>query len=191
MDRRLLAEQEGYTLLDRYGIAVPSYRFVKTHEEATTVAEEITFPVVVKVVSSQIVHKTDAGGVVLHITCEDALIDALLRIDERVLAYDPQAEISGYLIEKEVQSGTEFLIGGRTDPAFGKVLTIGMGGILVELLHDFSMRILPVKESEFRMMIREMKGSQLIDGYRGHRPLDEKALLDTMHKAARLFLEES
>ncbi|MFH0967150.1 MAG: acetate--CoA ligase family protein, partial [Methanobacteriota archaeon] len=190
MNRRLLAEQEGYTLLDRYGITVPSYRYVTTHEEASAAAEEISFPVVVKVVSSQIVHKTDAGGVVLHISCKEALMEALLGIDERVHAYDPQAEISGYLIEKEEQSGVEFLIGGRTDPAFGKVLTVGMGGILVELLHDFSMRILPVKDSELKLMIQEMKGYQLITGYRGHRPLDEKALLETMQKATRLFLEE-
>lgn len=190
MDKRLLAEQEGYTILKRYGIAVPSYRYVTTHDQAAAATEEIGFPVVVKVVSPRIVHKTDAGGVVLHISCKEALIEALLKIDERVRAFDPQAEISGYLIEEEVQPGTEFLIGGRTDPAFGKVLTVGMGGILVELLHDFSMRILPVKDCEYKQMIQEMTGYQLITGYRGHRPLDEEALLDTMRKATRLFLEE-
>jgi acetyl coenzyme A synthetase (ADP forming)-like protein len=190
MDQRLLAENEGYSLLQKYGIVVPSYRYVTNHDDAVIVAEEIGFPVVAKVVSSRIVHKTDAGGVVLHITCMDALKDALTRIDERVSAYDPKAEISGYLIEEEVKAGTEFLIGGRTDSTFGKVLTVGMGGILVELLHDFSMRILPMKDSDLIFMIREMTGYRLITGYRGHQPLDEKALLSTMQKAAKFFLEE-
>jgi len=190
MDRRLLTEKDGYELLTRYGIPVPAYRFVTSHEEAAVAAEGIGFPVVVKVVSEQIVHKTDAGGVVLHISCLEALQDALLGIDQKVAAYDPSAVISGYLIEQEMKPGTEFLIGGKTDPAFGKVLTVGMGGILVELLHDFSMRVLPVETDEYRRMIREMTGYRLISGYRGHRPLDEQALLDTVEKIGRLFLEE-
>lgn len=190
MDKRLLTEQDGYELLNSYGIKVPLYRFVTTHEEAAEAAHAIGFPVVIKVVSAQIIHKTDAGGVVLHISCLDALFEALKGIDAKVIAYDPGAVISGYLIEQEANPGTELLIGGRTDPAFGKVLTVGMGGILVELLHDFSMRVLPVDTPEFRKMIREMTGYRLISGYRGHRPLDEEALVDTIEKVARLFLEE-
>nr|WP_319537548.1 acetate--CoA ligase family protein [uncultured Methanospirillum sp.] len=190
MDRRLITEKDGYELLTRYGIPVPAYRFVTTHEEAAVAAESIGFPVVVKVVSEQIVHKTDAGGVVLHISCPEALQEALLGIDQKVAAYDSLAVISGYLIEQEMKPGTELLIGGKTDPAFGKVLTVGMGGILVELLHDFSMRVLPVDTVEYRRMIHEMTGYRLISGYRGHRPLDEQALLDIVEKVGRLFLED-
>jgi len=190
MDRRLITEKDGYELLTRYGIPVPAYRFVTTHEEAAVAAESIGFPVVVKVVSEQIVHKTDAGGVVLHISCPEALQEALLGIDQKVASYDPSAVINGYLIEQEMKPGTEFLIGGKTDPAFGKVLTVGMGGILVELLHDFSMRVLPVDTVEYRRMIHEMTGYRLISGYRGHRPLDEQALLDIVEKIGRLFLED-
>lgn len=190
MNRQLLAEHDGYELLASHGIAVPAYRFVTTHEQAAVAAEAIGFPVVVKVVSGQVVHKSDAGGVVLHLSCHDALAEALDQIDSRVKAYDPQAVISGYLIEQEVRPGTELLIGGRTDPAFGKVLTVGMGGILVELLHDFSMRVLPVSTDEFRTMIREMTGYRLIAGYRGHRPLDEEALLSTIEKVASMFMND-
>ncbi|WP_319580845.1 acetate--CoA ligase family protein [uncultured Methanospirillum sp.] len=190
MDRRLITEKDGYELLTRYGIPVPAYRFVTTHEEAAVAAASIGFPVVVKVVSEQIVHKTDAGGVVLHISCPEALQEALLGIDQKVAAYDSLAVISGYLIEQEMKPGTELLIGGKTDPAFGKVLTVGMGGILVELLHDFSMRVLPVDTVEYRRMIHEMTGYRLISGYRGHRPLDEQALLDIVEKVGRLFLED-
>ena len=191
MSIRLLAEQDGYELLKTYGIPVPSYRFVTTHEEAIAAADSIGFPVVVKVVSEKIIHKSDAGGVVLHITCHEALQEALRQIDKDVGEYDNQAVIAGYLIEEEVKVGTEFLIGGRTDPAFGKVITVGMGGILVELLHDFAMRVLPVNKSEYRKMIQEMTGYRLITGYRGHRPLDEEALLTIIDQVATMFLQDA
>jgi acetyl coenzyme A synthetase (ADP forming)-like protein len=191
MDKKLLTELDGYTLLSKYGIRVPLHHFVTSHSEAVAAAEEIGYPVVVKVVSPHIVHKTDAGGVVLGIPNADVLMQALVLIDEGVAKYNHEAEISGYLIEEEVTKGSEFLIGGKTDPAFGKVLTVGMGGIFVELIHDFSMRILPVDPSEYRRMIREMTGYQIISGYRGRPPLDENALLDAIIHSAHMFLQES
>lgn len=190
MEKRLLTEQAGYSLLLQYGIPGPKYRYVTSHRDAAEAMKDIGTTVVVKVVSPDIVHKSDAGGVVLHVTCQEALQQALSQIDTRVAAYHPGATISGYLIEEEITGGTEFLIGGKTDPAFGKVITVGMGGILVELLHDFAMRVLPVKESEFRLMIQELKGYRLISGYRGHAPLDEEALIQAIGNAARMFLEE-
>lgn len=191
MEKRLLTEEEGYSLLKKYEIPVPAYRFVTSHDEALGAAREIGYPVVVKVVSPQIIHKTDAGGVALGISNEQDLTEALRLIDERTAAFDKNARISGYLIEEEIKKGIEFLIGGKTDPAFGKVLTVGMGGILVELLHDFSMRVLPVDPSAFSRMIREMTGYKLISGYRGNKPLDEEALLDVIQRSARLFLDDS
>ena len=191
MEKRLLTEQDGYNILNRFGIPGPKFRFAATHEEAAIVTEDIGYPVVVKVVSPNIVHKTEVGGVVQHITSRDALMEAMNQIDSAVAAFNPQAKISGYLIEEEIKPGTEFLIGGKSDPAFGKVITVGMGGILVELLHDFSMRVLPVMETEYREMIQEMKGYPLISGYRGSRPLDEKALIEIIRNASRMFLEDT
>lgn len=190
MEKRLLTEEEGYSLLGRYAIPGPRVRFVTSHDEAAAAAEEIGFPVVVKIVSPDIIHKTDAGGVVLHISCHEGLSQALSRIDARVAAYHPGAVISGYLVEEEITGGTEFLIGGKTDSAFGKVITVGMGGILVELLEDFAMRILPVSDTEIREMIRELKGYRLIAGYRGIGPLDEEALVTSVMKAADLFISD-
>jgi len=190
MEKKLLTEQDGYSLLEKYGIKVPVHRFVTTHDDAAAAAQEMGYPVVVKVVSPDIVHKTDAGGVILGIKDQKSLYEALRQIDEGAYAFSKTAHISGYLIEEEIRLGTEFLIGGKTDPSFGKVLTVGMGGILVELIHDFSMRILPADDADFRRMIREMAGYQLIIGYRGKKPLDETALLDAIQKSARLFLEE-
>ncbi len=191
MGIQLLAEQDGYELLKSYGIPVPMYRFVTTHEEASVAAESIGFPVVVKVVSEQVIHKTDAGGVIMHLSSHDMLQEALRQMDHSIKEFDSSAVISGYLIEEEVRPGTELLIGGRTDPAFGKVITVGMGGILVELLHDFSMRVLPVDKAEYRKMIREMIGYRLIAGYRGHPPLDENALLTVIEQTATMFLQDT
>lgn len=191
MEKRLLTEEEGYLLLNKHGIPVPSYRFVQSHDEALSAAAEIGYPVVVKVVSPQIIHKTDTGGVILGITDPNSLLSALTQIDESVRMFDSNIKISGYIIEEQIKKGLELLIGGKIDPSFGKVLTVGMGGILVELLHDFSMRILPIDPREFQCMIREMVGYQLISGYRGSKPLDEEALLDIIQKSASFFLDSS
>jgi len=190
MEKKLLPEFEGYQILHKYGIPVPEYIFVTSHEEAQKAAEQIGYPVVIKVVSPQVIHKSDAGGVALNLTCPDAIRTALVQMDTHVKEVVPDAEISGYMIVKEVPPGTEFLIGGKTDPSFGKVITVGMGGVLVELLHDFSMRILPISLKEYREMIREMSGYKLITGFRRRKPLDEEALITLLHKAGTMFFED-
>lgn len=186
----MLSERDGYELLNRHGIPVPKYRFVTTHQDAAAAAADIGYPVVVKVVSPHIVHKTDAGGVALHISGPEMLASTLITMDGKIAAFDSGAIIEGYLIEEEARPGTELLIGGKSDPTFGKVLTVGMGGILVELLHDFAMRVLPVDEQELRLMIREITGYHLIAGYRGHKPLDERLLISLLMKISTLFIED-
>ncbi|NLV27859.1 MAG: CoA-binding protein [Methanomicrobiales archaeon] len=190
MEKKLLPEYEGYQILDQYGIPVPKYIFADSHAEALKAADHIGYPVVIKVVSPQVIHKSDSGGVALNLSCPDAIQTALLQMDERVKAAVPGAEIHGYMVVQEVLHGTEFLIGGKTDPSFGKIITVGMGGILVELLHDFSMRVLPVQEKDYRLMIQEMSGYKLITGFRGRQPLDEDALVTLLSKAGKMFFED-
>jgi acyl-CoA synthetase (NDP forming) len=137
MEKKLLPEYEGYQVLREHGIPVPEFFFAPSHEDALKAAEKLGYPVVIKIVSPQVIHKSDAGGVALNLSCPDALRDALVQMDTRVRNAVPDAEISGYMVVQEVPPGTEFLIGGRIDPSFGKIITVGMGGILVELLHDF------------------------------------------------------
>lgn len=190
MEKKLLPEFEGYRILHEHGISIPEYSFVTSHEDALKAAEKLGYPVVIKVVSPQVIHKSDAGGVALNLSCPDAIQTALVQMDIRVKTAVPDAEISGYMVVREVPSGTEFLIGGRIDPSFGKIITVGMGGILVELLHDFSMRVLPVSPDEYREMIREMSGYKLITGFRGRKPLDEDALVELLQKAGTMFFED-
>jgi acetyl coenzyme A synthetase (ADP forming)-like protein len=189
MEKKFLPEFEGFQILKQNGISVPEYEFVTSHEEAVTAAERIGYPVVIKVVSPQVIHKSDAGGVALNLSSPEAVKAALVQMDNRVKSTVLDAEISGYMVVREVAAGTEFLIGGRTDPSFGKIITVGMGGILVELLHDFSMRVLPVSYDQYQEMIREMSGYKLITGFRGRKPLDEEALVTLLHKAGTMFFE--
>jgi acetyl coenzyme A synthetase (ADP forming)-like protein len=186
-DRELLTEEQGYRLLARYGIPAPRHALVHDLSEALDVAERIGYPVVLKVVSSDIVHKSDAGGVLGHITSPAGLKGSMARMNASVQEKAPSAEIQGYMIEEELPPGLELFIGGKTDPAFGRVLSFGLGGTAVELYRDVSLRILPVSGEDIRVMIREIRGYPLIAGYRGKPSLDEQALTACIENTIRLF----
>jgi acetyl coenzyme A synthetase (ADP forming)-like protein len=187
MTRQLLSEAEGYELLKTAGIPVP--RFVITHSsaEAEKAAGSIGCPVVMKVISQQVVHKTDAGGVILGVMSPAEAMDAFDTISRNVRKKIPGAVIDGILVVQQITPGLELLIGGKTDPAFGKVITIGAGGTLVELLHDVSIRVLPVDDNEIRTMVRELRSYPLIEGYRNQPPRDEQAFVSAIAAAARWF----
>jgi acetyl coenzyme A synthetase (ADP forming)-like protein len=187
MARQLLSEAEGYELLKTAGIPVP--RFVITHSsaEAEKAAELIGCPVVMKVISRQVVHKTDAGGVILNIMSPDEATAAFETISHNVREKIPGAVIDGILVVQQLTSGLELIIGGKTDPTFGKVITIGAGGTLVELLRDVSIRVLPIDENEIRTMVRELRSYPLIEGYRNQPPRDEQVFVSAIAAASRWF----
>jgi len=185
-----LTESEGYDLLKKYDIPVPEYGIATTAEQAADVAAKIGFPVVMKIVSPQILHKSDAGGVIIGVASKEEAISAYNKIIANVSAYDPKAEIKGVIVVEMAKSGgVELLIGGNTDITFGKVITFGIGGVLVELVQDVSLRILPVAESEIREMIREINSYKLISGYRGEGPKDEELLVKILMGACKMFAE--
>jgi acetyl coenzyme A synthetase (ADP forming)-like protein len=189
MDTRLLTEPEGMELLKARGIPVPDSEVVNAPDEAAAAAERIGFPVVMKVVSPQVVHKSDSGGVITGIGTPDAAAGAYRQILSLVGENVPGAEIKGVLVERQMPPGLELIIGGREDPAFGKVITFGIGGTLVELLHDVAIRVLPLSRDEGVRMVRSIRGYPLLSGYRGSPPLDEKALIDLLCKAGQMFSE--
>ncbi len=186
----LLPEQEGMALLEAAGIPVPEHGVATSPEEAGRIAGSIGFPVVMKVVSPQVVHKSDAGGVVSGIHSVEEARDAFRAISGSVLEKIPGAKISGIIVAKQYPQGFELLVGGRTDPAFGKVITFGIGGTLVELLRDVSIRVLPVDRATVEEMIDEIRGSRIIRGFRGSDPLDREALVDAILRLAQLFEED-
>jgi len=187
MSERMLTEPEGYDLLDSYGIPVPPHRVVTSAGDARAAAEQIGYPVVMKVVSPDVVHKSDIGGVVIGIEGPDDAEGAYRTIMQNAAARAPDAKITGVIVERHMPPGLEVLIGGKTDPSFGKVITFGLGGKLVELLQDVAIRVLPITEDDIRAMIREIEGYRLIGGYRGELPRDEEALVRIIAEMARLF----
>ncbi|HOT93978.1 MAG TPA: acetate--CoA ligase family protein [Methanoregulaceae archaeon] len=190
MARRMLSEAEGYDLLRTYGVPVPAYERVSSPEQAGEAAERIGFPVVMKVISPQIIHKSDAGGVVIGVGSRDQAAAAFTKIVASAREYNRDAEIQGVIVEEQAAPGLELIIGGKTDPAFGKVLTFGMGGTLVELMKDVTLRILPITEGECRDMVREINAYPLIAGYRGMKPRDEEGLVRAIMAVSRFFEEE-
>jgi len=187
MTRTMLNEAEGYELLKTFGVPVPAYRIARTAEEARRAAEAIGFPVVMKVISPQVIHKSDAGGVITGIATPAEADDAFSAIARNVQASDPAAQIDGVMVEQQQPPGLELIVGGKTDPTFGKVITAGIGGRLVELMGDVSIRVAPVTEEEIRPMIRDLRGYRLIAGFRHEPPRDESALVAIIGALSRLF----
>ena len=150
MAHRMLSEAEGYELLKKNGIPVPEFLVIRTRSEVAAAADSLGYPLVMKVISPQIVHKSDAGGVVTGILSAADAENAFDTISSKVKAHDPSAAISGFIIERQEKKGLEILVGGRIDPTFGKIITVGMGGTLVELIRDVSIRVLPGRACRYQ-----------------------------------------
>ncbi len=189
MPEDMLSEWEGYELLENYDIPVPAYRMATSAKEAVEAASAIGYPVVMKVISPDIVHKSDAGGVVAGIEDDAGVKEAFDTISSSVRERSPGARIEGVMVEQQLPRGLELLIGGKSDPSFGKVITFGIGGTMVELLRDVSIRVLPLSREELKEMVREIQGYPLIGGFRGERARDEDVLATILERACRLFIE--
>jgi acetyl coenzyme A synthetase (ADP forming)-like protein len=187
MANKLLPLPDGYALLKTMGVPVPDHGLAVDRNSAEDLAAQMGFSLVMKIVSPGVVHKSDIGGVITGINTTIEAGDAFDRIVRNVKEHLPEAEISGVLIEKQVQPGLEMIIGGRTDPSFGKILTVGLGGTFVEIFKDFQIRVLPVEDSELSQMIHALAGYRMISGYRGGAPLDEAALKSTVSSIASNF----
>jgi 4-hydroxybutyryl-CoA synthetase (ADP-forming) len=155
-------------------------------EAAARAATDIGFPVVAKVVSSDIVHKTDAGGVVLDLRTAEDVVAAYEEIVRRARAYAPDAAIDGVLIQPFVKRGRETILGMSVDPSFGPVLMFGLGGIHVEALGDVVFRVQPVTDIDAREMIQGIRGIRLLEGMRGEPPSDVAAIADTLMRLSQL-----
>ena len=188
--RELMTEDQGYALLERFGIPVPRFMVATGIEEAFRGADRIGYPVVLKVMSPDVIHKSDIGGVTVHITGQEALKEAMTRMKADLARNVPSATIKGFLVEKEMPPGLELFIGGKTDQAFGKVLSFGLGGTAIEVFRDTALRVLPFGSEGIRSMIRQIRGYPLIAGHRGSPPLDEEALERTIESVIRLFLSD-
>jgi acetyl coenzyme A synthetase (ADP forming)-like protein len=187
MIRTMLSEPEGYALLKEHGITVPEFSVARTRQEVARAADQVGYPLVMKIISPQIIHKSDAGGVLTGIRSGKDAENAFDTILSRVNNFDPTAKISGVILEQQKDKGLEILIGGRTDPTFGKVITVGMGGTLVELIKDFSLRVLPVTYEDINAMLMELRAYPLIRGYRNEPARDREGLIAMIDNVAHFF----
>jgi len=166
---KVITEEAAKEILTAYGIKVPMYELVKTESEAAEKAKKVGFPQVVKVVSPEILHKTDVMGVKVGLNSELEVIEAFADMKERL---SKRYEIKGILLEKMVPSGIELIIGLQNDPQFGPVIMFGMGGINTEIFKDISFRVLPITKEDAREMIEDLRGKQLLKGFRGMEAVD-------------------
>jgi len=182
--RTYVTELESKQILKEAGIDTTESRLARTREEAISLSNEIGFPVVLKVVSPDVLHKTDAGGVKLSLNSEEEVGKAYDEIISSVKSKEPSADIQGVSVQNMARPGTEVIIGMSKDPQFGPVLMFGLGGILVEVLKDVSFRIVPLVKRDAREMIREIKGYPILEGYRGLEPADIGLLEEMLLKVS-------
>jgi acyl-CoA synthetase (NDP forming) len=187
--RTLLSEVESKQLLEEAGIPVVPTRLATSRAEAVRIAEEIGLPAVLKVLSPDVTHKSDVGGVKVRLETADQVSSAYDSIMSSTRAAAPTASIEGVSVQSMADPGVEVIVGATRDPQFGHVVMFGLGGVLVEMLRDVSMRLVPVEQRDARAMIREIKGLPLLQGYRQYPPCDLDSLEEVILGLSR-FLEE-
>ena len=190
-EKRSLLETEAKELLREYGIPVPDFRLIKNVDEVSRITGEIDFPLVMKIVSPDIIHKSDAGGVKLNIKDEKEAKLAYQEIIFNVKKYNKEARIEGVIVCPVIPKEVEVIVGMMKDPHFGPVAMFGLGGIYVEVLKDISFRILPLAERDAQEMITEIKGYEILKGIRGEPSRDIQAIKEVLMKVSQLTLENS
>ncbi|MEK7448070.1 MAG: acetate--CoA ligase family protein, partial [Planctomycetota bacterium] len=190
-----IGEYESKKLLKRYGIPVTREVLCQDEHAALKAARQIGYPVVLKIASEKIIHKSDVGGVILNINNEQELKMAakrVLRLASNVLPSVIPAKAgiqNSFLVQKMIKGGQEIIIGGRRDEIFGPAILFGLGGIFTEVLKDFALRICPITGTDAREMINEIKGNRILKGYRGKEKVNLNAITDALLKVSSLLLE--
>ena len=187
--RSILTEFESKKVLKQVGIPVTETKLAKTQKEAVSLSQKVGFPVVLKIVSPDVIHKSDSGGVKLSLNNIAQVKTAYNQIIKSINQQYPTAVIHGVSVQKMVPLGAEVIVGISKDPQFGPVIMFGLGGIFVEVLKDVSFRIVPVSQRDAQEMIQEIKGYPLLQGYRGKESANIPALVEMILKISKLVEE--
>ena len=187
--RNYLLEPEAKIICREYDIPVTRFKVARTAEEAVRFSEEIGYPIVLKIVSPDILHKFDVGGVILNIRSREDTSNAYNKILENVKKLKPNAKIKGIIVQEMAPASTEVIVGSIKDPQFGPTLMFGFGGIFVEVLKDVAFRIAPITEEDAREMISEVKAYPILRGYRGQPPLDIGMIAKILLNTSRLVMD--
>jgi acetyl coenzyme A synthetase (ADP forming)-like protein len=187
--RTALTTPEGKRVCDAYGIAVPREGLARSAEEAAKIASELGFPVVMKIVSADILHKTEAGGVVVGVKNAAEAEAAFDRILANASNYKSDARLDGVLVQQMLKGGQEVIIGAVTDPSFGKLVAFGLGGVLVEVLKDVTFRLAPASKPDALSMLDGIQAAEILKGVRGGKAVDREALATLIQRVSELVAD--
>lgn len=182
-------EPEAKNICMEYNIPVTLFEVAKNEEKAVELSEQIGFPVVLKVVSPDIIHKSDVGGVIINLKTQAEVRIAYRKILKKIKKFSPEAKIVGILVQKMAPQSTEVIVGAVKDPQFGQTLMFGLGGIFVELLKDVTFRVAPITREDASEMIKKVKAFPLLNGYRNMPPADLNAIINVLLNASRLVMD--
>jgi len=189
--RRELMELESKRVLAAWGVPVNRTELARDISEAVKVAREVRYPIVLKIASPDIIHKSEAKGVKVGLSSELELRQSFGDLIDNARAYKPDAKILGVTIQEYLPPAREVIVGALQDPSFGATVMFGLGGVWVEVLEDISFRLAPLSAEDAREMIQEIKGYQVLAGIRGTPPADVGALVDIIQKVGQLAHEFS
>lgn len=187
--RKFLLETEAKTVCAEYGIPITRFKLAESEADVVKFADEIGYPIVLKVVSPDIIHKSDVGGVVVGLKTAKDVRNAYKQIMQNVKKHKAKAKIVGMLVQEMAPSSTEVIVGAIKDPQFGPALMFGLGGIFVEVLKDVTFRVAPITVEEAREMISEVKAYPLLKGYRNLPPADIDAIVEILANASKLVMD--
>jgi acyl-CoA synthetase (NDP forming) len=187
--RKALLETEAKAICMEYAIPVTAFKLAKNVEEAAEFAGQIGFPVVLKIVSPDIIHKSDAGGVMVNLKSTVEVRNAYGKILENAKKYDVAAKIVGVLVQEMAPQSTEVIVGAIKDPQFGQTLMFGLGGIFVELLNDVTFRVAPITQEDAQEMVTKVKAYPLLKGYRNTPPADIDTIINILLNTSKLVMD--
>ena len=187
--RKILTEYESKDILRIYDVPTTVEKLTTSADEAASIALQIGFPVVLKVYSPEITHKTDVGGVKLDLKDVNEVKKAFNEIIDGVKQHKPEAKILGVLVQNMAPPGREIIVGATKDPQFGPIIMFGLGGIFVEILKDTSFRLPHINKKEAINMVKEIKGYPILKGARGAQPADIDSVADIIERASRMAMD--
>jgi len=187
--RKALLETEAKAICMEYAIPVTTFKLAKSEEEAAEFAGQIGFPIVLKIVSPDILHKSDAGGVMVNLKSAVEVRNAYGKILENAKKYNSAAKIVGVLVQEMAPQSTEVIVGAIKDPQFGQTLMFGLGGIFVELLKDVTFRVAPITREDAYEMVIKVKAYPLLKGYRNTPPADIDAIINVLLNTSKLVMD--
>jgi len=187
--RKALLETEAKKICSEYCIPVNKFILAKNEEEAKVYAEQIGYPIVCKIVSPDIIHKSDAGGVIINLKTKEDVAISYRKIIENAKKYKANARIEGVLVQEMAPQSIEVIVGANKDPQFGQAIMFGFGGIFVEILKDITFKIAPITKEDAKDMITQLKAYPLLNGYRNTNPVDIEALISILCNTSRLVMQ--